>query len=109
LLTTLATIPITIDSRIVTYPAAGVIATNPTTAPMHAPSADGFVPFIQSKKIQPNIAAADAVFVVAKASAAVPEAPIAEPALNPNQPNHNIAVPRMTNGTLAGSWLSFAT
>ena len=48
------------------------MATRPTTAPMHAPSADGLLPLIQSKNIQPSIAAADAVFVVAKASAAVP-------------------------------------
>ena len=86
-----------------------MIATNPTTAPMHAPSAEGFVPFIQSKKIHPSIAAAEAVFVVAKASAAVPEAPMADPALKPNQPNQSMPVPRITNGTLAGSWLSLAT
>ena len=59
-------------SRTVTKPAAGVIATRPTTAPMQAPRADGFVPRIQSKNIQPSIAAAEAVLVVAKAIAAVP-------------------------------------
>src|SRR5271155_475603 len=96
LLTTLATTPMTIDSRIVTNPAAGVIATKPTTAPMHAPKAEGLFPFIQSKKIQESMAAAEAVLVVANASTAVPEAATAEPALKPNQPNHNIPVPRIT-------------
>ena len=61
------------------------------------------LPFIQSKNIQESIAAADAVLVVAKAKAASPEAPSAEPALKPNQPNQSIPVPRMTNGTFAGS------
>ena len=106
LLTTLATTPITIDSRIVTKPAAGVMATRPTTAPMHAPKAEGLFPFIQSKNIQESMAAAEAVLVVAKARAARPEAPIAEPALKPNQPNQSIPVPRITNGTFAGSCVS---
>ena len=75
LLTTLATTPMTIDSRIVTKPAAGVIATRPTTAPMHAPKAEGLFPFIQSKNIQESMAAADAVLVVANARTAVPERP----------------------------------
>src|SRR6516162_5115701 len=102
LLTTLATTPMTIDSRIETYPAAGVIATSPTTAPMQAPSADGLFPFSQSKNIQASMADAEAVFVVANASAAAGEAARAEPALKPNQPNQSIPVPRSTNGTLAG-------
>ena len=50
-----------------TKPAAGVIATNPTTAPMQKPSAEGFLPRIASKNIQERPAAAEAVFVVAKA------------------------------------------
>src|SRR4051794_33017145 len=97
LLTTLATRPMAMLSRTVTKPAAGVMATSPTTAPMQAPTAVGLWPRIQSKNIQPSIAAADAVLVVANASVAVPEAPRAEPALNPNQPNHSIPVPRSTN------------
>ena len=62
--------PMTMLSRMLTKPAAGVIATRPTTAPMQAPSADGLWPRIQSKNIQPSIAAADAVLVVANAIAA---------------------------------------
>ena len=69
----LATSPITTLSRTETKPAAGVIATRPTTAPIQAPIAEGFRPRIQSKKIQPSMAAAEAVFVVAKAMAVGPE------------------------------------
>ena len=69
---------------------------------MQAPRADGLRPRSQSKKIQPSIAAAEAVLVVAKASAAGPLAASAEPALKPNQPNHSMPVPSSTNGMLAG-------
>ena len=78
------------------------MATKPTTAPIHAPKAETFLPFILSKKTQVSMAAADDVVVVAKAIAAVPFAAKAEPALNPNQPNHNIPVPNNTNGILVG-------
>ncbi len=79
-----------------------MIATRPTTAPTHAPSADGFWPRIRSKKIQASAADAEAVLVVANAIAAWPDADSAEPALKPNQPNHSMPVPRITNGMLAG-------
>src|SRR5262245_3813677 len=79
-----------------TYAAAGVIATRPTTAPMHAPRAVGLRPRIPSKNIQASMAAADAVLVVANACVAVAFAARAEPALKPNQPNQSIPVPRMT-------------
>ena len=72
------------------------MATNPTTAPMQAPIADGFRPHIQSKNIQPSIAQADAVLVVANARAAVPLAAPADPALKPNQPNQSMLVPSST-------------
>src|SRR5205807_8888933 len=81
---------------------AGVIATRPTTAPTHAPSADGLWPRIPSKKIHASAAAADAVLVVANAIAACPDADSAEPALKPNQPNHSIPVPSITKGMFAG-------
>ena len=57
------------------------------------------VPAIRQRSVA---AEADAVFVAANAIAACPEADSAEPALKPNHPNHNIPVPRMTNGMLAG-------
>ena len=42
------------------------------------------------------------MFVVANAIAAWPDAASADPALNPNQPNHSMPVPRITNGMFAG-------
>ena len=70
--------------------------------------ADGFRPRNQSKNIQPSIAQADAVLVVANASAAEPFAAVAEPALKPNQPNQSMPVPSSTYGTLYASWASLA-
>src|SRR5262249_56253783 len=78
------------------------MATRPTTAPTHAPSADGLLPRIASKKIQASAAAAEAVLVVANAIAAWPDADNADPALNPNQPNHSKPVPSITNGMFPG-------
>ncbi len=102
LLMTLAARPIVMLWATVTNPAAGVIATRPTTAPMQAPSAEGFLPRNQSKKIQPSMAEALAVLVVAKATAASPLAFRALPALKPNQPNQSMPVPSRTNGIFAG-------
>ena len=81
---------------IVTKPAAGVMATRPTTAPIQKPRAEGFLPRAASSNTQHNPAAADAVLVVAKAEAANGPAPKALPALNPNQPNHSKPVPKNT-------------
>src|SRR4051794_34781764 len=90
-------------------PAAGVTATRPTTAPTQAPIAVGLRPRNQSKASHPSIAAADAVLVVANARVAVAFAASAEPALNPNQPNHSIPVPSITNGRFAGACEDFAS
>src|ERR1700712_3961965 len=96
LLTTAATMPTINECGIVIKPAAGVIATRPTTAPIHAPITEGFLPRTISKNIQLMAAAADAVVVVAKAVAASVPEPNAEPALKPNEPNHNNPVPNST-------------
>src|SRR6185312_3393448 len=48
-------------------------------------------------------AAAAAVFVVTSALAATPDAESAEPALNPNHPNHSNPAPRRVSGTLCGT------
>src|SRR5690606_19938413 len=102
LLMILANVPINKLEGIVTNPAAGVIATNPTTAPIQNPMAEGFLPLTASNKIQARPAAAEAVLVVAKADAAKGPALKALPALNPNHPNHSKPVPNKTKGTLAG-------
>src|SRR5690349_12674080 len=97
-----AKVPMNKLEGIVTKPAAGVMATRPTTAPIQNPRAEGFLPRTASKRIQARPAAADAVLVVAKADAARAPALNALPALNPNHPNHSKPVPRRTKGMLAG-------
>src|SRR6218665_3612197 len=97
-----ATVPMNIEEGTVTKPAAGVIATRPTTAPIQNPRADTFLPFAASKSTHDKPAAPAAVFVVAKAETAKGPAASAEPALNPNQPNQSKPVPKRTKGILAG-------
>src|SRR6186713_1671699 len=97
-----ANVPINKLEGIVTNPAAGVMATSPTTEPIQKPTAEGFLPLAASYNTQARPAAA-AVFVVAKAEAANVPAPRALPALNPNQPNHSKPVPKRTNGIFAGA------
>ena len=87
----------------VTYPAAGVIATRPATAPETNPSELGLPPWAHETSIHAIAAAAAAVLVVTNATAARPFASTALPALNPNQPNQSRAAPRMDHGMLAGS------
>ena len=62
-----ATTPMKILCGMATKPAAGVMATRPTTAPIQNPSTEGFLPLITSKNIQDKPAAAAAVLVVANA------------------------------------------
>src|SRR5688500_6001093 len=90
------------DAAGVTNPAAGVIATRPATAPSAAPSTDGVPRCSQLMVTQVMAPMAAAVLVVTKAVAASPLAPSAEPALNPNQPNHSRPAPSTTSGRLCG-------
>ena len=55
-----------------------------------------FLPRQASTRIQVSIAVAAAMFVFRKAVTALSLAASAEPALNPNQPNQRIPVPRST-------------
>src|SRR5688500_14723406 len=91
------------DAAGVTNPAAGVIATRPATAPSAAPSTDGVPRCSQLMVTQVMAPMAAAVLVVTDAVAASPLAPSAEPALNPNQPNHSSPAPRTLIGTSCGS------
>src|SRR5438309_1932467 len=106
-----ATTPIKMLWGTATKPAAGVMATKPTTAPIQNPSTEGFLPLTTSKNIQDKPAAAAAVLVVAKADTDKELAASAEPALKPNQPNQSKPVPISTYGILAGgiSFLSICT
>src|SRR5271157_1538529 len=91
-----ATTPITIASEGLTKPAAGVTAARPQTNPTHIPTAEGLPFRIQSKISQLTPAAAAARFVVTRALTATSLADRELPALKPNQPNHRMAVPRIT-------------
>src|SRR3954470_13749620 len=94
--------PIKMLCGMATKPAAGVIATSPTTAPMQKPRTEGFLPRITSKNIQDKPAAPAAVLVVAKADKNTKLAPNAGRALNQNQKNQSKPVPINTYGTFAG-------
>src|SRR6202000_2358896 len=80
----------------------GVMATNPATMPDAAPSVVACPSRIRSVTNQASIAAAVAPVVVVNVDPATPFALVAEPALNPYQPNHSRPAPSITNGTLCG-------
>src|SRR5207248_6222962 len=86
-----------------TNPDAGVIATSPATAPEAAPTVVAFPCLIHSGMIHPSTAVAVARCVATNALPASPPEVSALPALNPNQPNHRMAAPSTTNGTLCGT------
>src|SRR5512136_495121 len=96
--------PMTMAAAGPTYPAAGVMATRPATAPETTPR-DAGRPLYQLAHIQARAPAAAAVFVTTNAFAARPFAASALPALNPNQPNQSIAAPRRAKGMFEGSML----
>src|ERR1700761_249546 len=80
----------------------GVIATSPATMPDAAPNVVACPSRMRSVTSQPSIAAAVATVVVMNVVPATPFELVAEPALNPYQPNHSRPAPSMTNGTLCG-------
>src|SRR5215212_10147252 len=91
-----------IAAKGVTKPAAGVMATKPTTAPVTMPSTLGLLSR-QLKNIHATAAAAAAVFVVTKALTAKPFAANALPPLNPNHPIQSRPAPSTVRGILLGS------
>src|SRR5512134_914338 len=97
-----ATAPMTMAASGVTKPAAGVMATSPTTMPVTMPSTLGLLSR-QLRNIQTNPADAAAVLVVTTAFTARPFAPNALPPLKPNQPIHSSPAPRTVKGILDGS------
>src|SRR3954466_11643756 len=84
-------------------PAAGVIATSPTTIAVAAPTAVGLPERMTSRTVQTTSVAAGASIVVTNARPAIGVAPSALPELNPNHPNHSRPEPSSTNGTLCGT------
>ena len=97
-----ATMPMGIPASGGTKPAAGVIATRPTTAPVTVPSRVGRL-CIQLIIIQVKAAAAAAVLVATKALEASPPEVRALPALKPNHPNQSSPAPSATMGILLAS------
>src|SRR5262245_4080137 len=87
---------------IVTNPHAGVMTTNPATAPEQKPSTLGFPLIAHSIIGHTNEATAVASVVVVKALAATMSAATALPALKPYQPTQSMPVPTMHNTRLCG-------
>src|SRR6187455_248728 len=83
-------------------PAAGVMATRPTTMAVAAPTAVGLPDRITSRIVQTRSVAAGASIVVTNASPAIGLAASALPALKPNQPNQSSPAPSRTVGMLCG-------
>jgi len=90
-----------------TKPEAGVIATNPATAPEMAPSTLGFPLRSHSAPAQPTTAAAVAKWVAMNALLARAPAERALPALNPNHPTHSRQAPMKLMVTLCGGMAVF--
>src|SRR5690349_16296741 len=91
----------------VTNPQAGVITTNPATAPEQKPRTLGLPRVMYSAMAHTKEAVAVARVVVMKAFAAMPSAATALPALKPYQPTHNIPVPTIQRTMLWGGMGSF--
>ncbi|CCY66268.1 uncharacterized protein BN467_00715 [Prevotella sp. CAG:1124] len=83
-------------------PAAGVMATSPATAPVHAPTVVGFLLHSQSMAIHTTAAVAVAICVTRNALAAIPSAASPLPALKPNHPSQRNDMPMNTNVMLCG-------
>src|SRR5689334_1036718 len=94
--------PISNAAKGVTNPEAGVMATNPATAPEMPPSTLGFPDLSHSASIQPSVAAAAPKCVATNALVASGDAARALPALNPNQPTHNKHAPMKLITRLCG-------
>src|SRR6185295_5011743 len=85
-----------------TNPAAGVIATRPTTIAVAQPTAVGRFVRTASSSVHTTSVPAGASIVEVNASAAIPLAASALPALKPNHPNQRTPAPSSVNGTLCG-------
>ena len=76
--------------------------TKPATAPELAPNTVGLPFSVRSVKAHAIAPAAAEKCVAAKALLANPSDNMPLPALNPNQPNHNIDAPNAVNVRLCG-------
>src|SRR6266581_2780108 len=90
-----------------TYPHAGVITTNPPTAPEQNPSTLGLPRSAYSSIAHVNEATAVARVVAMNAFAAIPSGASALPALKPYHPTQSKPVPTMQSTMLCGAIISF--
>src|SRR5574340_34811 len=91
--------PITTAPSTLTVPHDGVMATRQATTPDAAPNVVGLPSRRCSTNSQPSRPVQPATRVLRKIAAALPSAARAEPALNPNQPNHSRPTPSRTSGS----------
>lgn len=85
-----------------TYPAAGVIPTNPAIAPEQNPTAENLRSSLQSINIHTNPPVEADIWVTTRAMTARKLLDNPEPPLKPNQPSQRNAVPRTTKNVLCG-------
>jgi hypothetical protein len=85
-----------------TYPAAGVIPTNPAIAPEQNPTAENLRSSLQSINIHTNPPTEADIWVTTRAMTALKLLDNPEPPLNPNQPSQRNAVPSTTKNVLCG-------
>src|ERR1700730_432883 len=85
-----------------TKPAAGVIATNPTTIAVAAPTAVVFFVRVMSSKLHTTNDPIGANIVLQTASAPDPFAASALPPSKPNHPNQRSPAPSNVKGTFCG-------
>src|SRR5277367_4825209 len=97
-----ATAPIAKAPNALTDEQDGVMATSPATMPEAPPNVVAWPSRIRSVSSQKSMAVAVAIVVVMNVDPAEPLELVADPALNPNQPNHSNPAPSITNGTLCG-------
>ena len=89
-------------ARLLTKPAAGVMATSPATAPEAAPSVVACLVVTFSTAIHPSRPMHAASCVLTSAWAATLPADRADPALKPNQPNQSTPAPTRVSGSECG-------
>ncbi len=97
-----ASAPIAIAPIGATNPAPGVMHTSPATRPDATPSIVALPCSLSSMSAHTTAPAAAATCVLTNAYVAVPSAFSAEPALNPNHPNHRMPAPSTVIVRLCG-------
>src|ERR1700758_5028064 len=100
-----ATTPMTIAPKLLTKPAAGVMATRPVIIPLTAPRKVGLRCLLAKMSQITQVSSATAVVRLVLSTASDASAPekYGSPPLNPFQPNHRIPAPTAASGRLFGT------